>query len=138
MRTPTQPDLFGEADAAEARAEAWREWTANPQTCPLCGNTERTGFLLNNNHLLGYGPDSKRLYTSECTAMYLTRNHVLFWARPEVEDLTGGQLARDLRRAREVWANRLDDLRASLAEHGIDLDELTTEFGLAVEDSSYG
>lgn len=120
MRTSTQPDLFGEADAAEARAEAWREWYANPQTCPHCGKTEPTGFLLNNNHVLGYGPDSKRLYTDHCTAMYLTRNHVVYG----VKHRTGEALARDAARAREVWANRLDDLRASLAEHGIDLDEL--------------
>ncbi len=126
MRTPSAPsaqlDLFGEIAAAEARAQARREWNANPQTCPHCGRTEPTGFLLSNNHVLGYGPDDWRLYTDHCSAMYLSRNHVLYDADPSND--RQADLPRTVARAREVWANRLDDLRASLAEHDIDLDEL--------------
>jgi hypothetical protein len=121
MRTPSaQPDLFGEADAAEARSEARREWNANPQTCPLCHRTEATGFRLNQHHMLNYGPDDWRIYTSTCMVMHLTRNHVLY-------DVQTGQLDRlptTVATAREAWQHRLDDLRASLAGHGIDLDAL--------------
>lgn len=123
MRSPTtQPDLFGEADNAEARAQTRREWNASPQTCPLCGLTEPTGFRLSQHHILGYGPfpEDQRIYTVECLPMYLTRNHVLYG----VEHRSGDELARDVASARGAWANRLDDLRASLAAHGIDLDEL--------------
>ncbi|MFT4296520.1 MAG: hypothetical protein QM582_14020 [Micropruina sp.] len=120
-----QLDLFGEDEAKEARRQRWREWNNTPQTCPLCHRTEPTGFLLSNNHLVFVGPDpeDQRLYTTECSAMRLSRNHVLYWFRPEVTP-PADQPARDIARARERWAHRLDDLRASLAKHGTDLDEL--------------
>lgn len=120
-----QLDLFGEEEAKEARRERQREWRDNPQTCPLCGLTEPSGFLLNNNHGWGFGPDfPDEDPRGECTAMRLTQAHLLFWHRADVRDLSGGQLARDLTRCLEVWANHLDELAASLAEHGVDLDAL--------------
>lgn len=119
-----EPDLFGEVAAAEARAARWREWIDNPQPCPQCGLTERSGFAITNSHVLGYTPDNTKLYTDECAPMWLSINHVKWWFNPDVVDLTGGQLARDAARMREVWQHHPARLRARLAEHGIDLDAL--------------
>ena len=121
-RQPVQPDLFGDFDAAEERAAIRQAWTSSPQVCPLCGNTEPTGFLLNNNHMLNWGPflEDQTLHTTECTAMYLTRNHVAFAAKAGAAD----QLARDLPRALHIWQHHRDRLAASLATYGVDLDHL--------------
>ena len=102
-----QYDLFGQTEAAEARAERDRQ----PQMCDLCGKTEPTGWLLRNNH-------GTRLDASECWAMYLTRNHVLWSAKHGNSE----HLDRDLARARDVWRHHLDALAASLADHGLDPD----------------
>lgn len=112
-----QFDLFGQDEAEEAarlkRARYWR----TPQTCPFCGATEPTGMLLDNNHGTTYGTNP---YVDHCTAMFLTANHVAYAANQPDPD----HLKRDLARAREVWANRVDDLRQLLAGRGLDLDEL--------------
>lgn len=101
-RLPTQPDLFGEADAAEERARRWRQ----PATCPRCGQEEPNGFLLRQNHGIEPGTDTicgfKRgehpNYGELCTAQYLVTNHI-------VSDVRRGDdeaLIRDAARGRQL------------------------------------
>lgn len=78
-----QPDLFGEDDAAEQRAQGWNQ----PQTCPRCGTHEPTGYLLRNNHGIdpstdtigGYARGEHPNYDEMCVAQDLVSNHIS-WA----------------------------------------------------------
>ena len=120
-----QYDLFGDTEAAEARRAARLAWDANPQTCPACGRTEPSGYLLRNNH--GFDQDGRGPSIapdgSECIAMYLTRNHVL-WAASRGRDDNRSHLPAMLARAREVWADHLDELHASLIARGVPTEDL--------------
>lgn len=115
-----QLDLFGEVETAGAESRRRLEYLRTPQTCPLCGITEPTGYTvsLSGRHVLGWRLDDDRLYTDECGAMRITVNHVI-WASQHAPDEMPARVAR----ARQAWVNHPDRLRARLAAHGIDLDE---------------
>lgn len=101
-----QPDLFGEFDAEQERAEQllrFREAQQRPQTCPACGVTEPNGFLLTNNHGARLDPETLTVQgiprpDGLCTAQWLVRNHITYSAQRDDVD----QLERDAARGREL------------------------------------
>lgn len=79
------PETIAKRDAAAEREARWNA----PATCPACGTTEPRGWLLRNNH--GLDPDDPRIggfpagehpiYGAMCTAQYLVKNHITYYAR---------------------------------------------------------
>ena len=77
----TQPDLFGRYDAL----------LVEPATCSRCGTTERSGWMLENNH-----------GTSTSDGMCMAQRLVTFHIRRAVETGNADALARDMARGREL------------------------------------